>query len=123
MEVDVMLGGDGNAVEGGGLVVPSPERGLDLLVDSMPDRLDNLRLDDISLRVDGHFDHHVALQIPGKFGARDGRIRIYDGIGHVHFMAGDRPVNHGPKRRSSARIVLGCFCIRRNRLMVSSRLG
>ena len=123
MEMNVMLGGNGHAIERGRLVVPVAERCQDLFVDPMSDGLQNAGFDDVALRVDGHLDNDVPLQIPRKFRPRDRRVRIHDGISHVHFVARDRPVDHGAKGRSSAGIVLGSFGLRRNQLMIGSPLG
>ncbi len=122
MEVDVMLGGNGYAVERGWLVAPLPERRHDLFVDPMPDGLQDAGFDDSALRVDGHFDNDVALQIPGKFRSCNRRVGIHDGISHVHFMASDRPVDHGAEGRARAGIVLGGFGVHGNRLMAGGWL-
>lgn len=122
MKVDVVLGSNWHAVERGRLVAPLAERRHDLFVDPMPDGLQDTGLDDVALRVDGHFDNDVALQIPGKFGTRYRRVGIDDGISHVHFMTGDRPVDHGAQRRSSAGIMLGSLGVLGNRMMVRGRL-
>jgi hypothetical protein len=112
MEVDIVPGGHREAVKRGRLVVPPPERRHNLFVDPMPDGLQNAGLDDVTLRVDSDFDNDVALHISGEFGTRDRRVRIHDGISHVHFMTSDRPVDHGAQRRSGPGIVLGAFRIR-----------
>jgi len=121
MEVDVVLGSDRHPIERGRLVAPLAERCHDFFVDPMPDGLQDAGFDDVALRVDGYFDNDVALKISGEFGTRDWRVRIHDGISHVHFMSRNRSVNHGAKRRSRARIVLRSFCVRRSRLMVGGR--
>src|SRR6266446_7598274 len=109
MEMYVVPGGDWRAVERGRLVVPAAKGGLDLFVDPVADRLDNFGFDDVALGVDRDFNDDVALQVPGKLGARHRRIGIHDRISDVDFMAGDRSVNHGAQRRSGAGIVVGGF--------------
>src|SRR5229473_1505466 len=109
MEVYVVPGSDGRAVERGRLVVPATQGGLDLFVDPVADRLHDFGFDDVALRVDCDFDDDIALQVPGKFGALHGRIWIHDWIGYVDFMPGDRSVNHGAEERSGAGIVVGGF--------------
>src|ERR1700692_3994362 len=94
VEVHVVPGGDWSAVERGRLVVPAAQGSLDLFVDAVADCLHNFGFDDVALGVDRDFDDDVALQVPGKLGARYGRIWIHDWIGDVDFMAGDRSVNH-----------------------------
>src|SRR5260370_18139163 len=108
MEVYVVPGGDWRAVEGGGLVVPAPQGGLDLFVDPVADRLHNFGFNDVALGVDRDFNDDVALQVPGKLGALHGRIWVHDRIGDMAFMAGDRAINHGyiAQRRTGAVI---CF--------------
>src|ERR1700674_2894261 len=111
MEVYVVPGGDWCAVERGRLVVPAAQGGFDLFVDPVADRLHNFGFDDVALRVDRDFNDDVALQVPGKLGARYGRIWIHDWIRDVDFMAGDRSVNHcdSAQRRSGAGIVIAGF--------------
>ena len=111
MVVEVMPRRHGRAIERGGLVVPAAQRGLDLFVDSVPDRLHNLGFDDAALGVDGHLDDDVAHQVPRKLGAVEGEIRKHHWIRDVNFVAGDRPVNHGAQRRPGVGIVLACFRI------------
>ena len=84
----VVLAGDGRAVERGRLVMPAAQRGLDLFVDPVADRLHDLGFDDVALGVDRDLDYHVALQVPGKLGTVHRRIWIYDRICDVDFMAG-----------------------------------
>src|SRR5258708_25993180 len=74
MEMYVVPGGDGRAVERGWLVVPAAQGGLDLFVDPVADRLHNFGFDDAALGVDCDFDDDIALQVPGKLGARSRRI-------------------------------------------------
>src|SRR3981081_162539 len=90
MEVYVVSGGDRRAVEGGWLIVPAAQGGLDLFVDPVADRLHDLGFDDVALGVDRDFNDDVALQVPRKLGPRYRRIRIHDWIRDVDFMAGDR---------------------------------
>src|SRR5712691_1043945 len=52
MEMYVVPGGDGRAVERGRLVVPAAQGGLDLFVDPVADRLHNFGFDDVALGVD-----------------------------------------------------------------------
>jgi hypothetical protein len=94
MEVHVVAGGYGGAVQSGGLVVPAAERGLDFFVDAVADGLDNLGVDYITCGVDGYFDDDVANEVMGKPGAIYGRIGIYGWIGDVDFVAGNRAVDH-----------------------------
>src|ERR1700730_10715574 len=102
MEVYVVPGGDGRAVERGRLVVPTAQRGFDLFVDSVADRLHDLGFDDVALGVDRDFNDDAALQVPRKLGALHRRIWIHDWIRDLDFMAGDRSVNrsHSTQRRS-----------------------
>src|SRR5713226_6935117 len=109
MEVHVVPGGDWRAIARGRLVVPSAKGGLDLFVDPVTDRLHNFGFDDVALGVDRDFDDDVALQVPGKLGARHRRIWIHDRISDMDFMAGDRSVNHGAERRASTGVVAGGF--------------
>jgi len=95
VEVYVVPGGDGRAVEGGWLVVPAAESGLNLFVDTVADGLHNFGFDDAALGIDRHFNHNISHQVAGKLSAVDGRVGIHDRIGDVNFMAGDRSVNHG----------------------------
>src|SRR5271155_1847726 len=95
VEVYVVPRGDGRAIECGWLVVPAAQSGLDFLVDAMADRLHDLGFYDVALLVDCYLDDHVADQVAREFGAVDGRIRIYDRIGNMHFVAGDWAVEHG----------------------------
>src|SRR6266481_5497504 len=111
MEMYVVPGGDWRAVERGRLVVPAAQRGLDLFVDPVADRLHNFGFDDVALGVDCDFNDDVALQVPGKLGSRYGGIWIHDRIRDVDFMAGDRSVNrsHSAQRRSGTGIVVSGF--------------
>src|SRR6266849_10386755 len=111
MEVHVVPGSDWRAVERGRMVVPAAKGGLDLFVDPVTDRLHNFGFDDVALGVDRNFDDDVALQVPGKLGARHGRIWIHDRIRDVDFMTSDRSVNrsHSAQRRPSAGVVVGGF--------------
>ena len=86
----VVPGSDWRAVERSWLIVPAAQRGFDLFVDSVADRLHDLGFDDVALGVDCDFNDDVALQVPGKFGTLHRRIWIHDRIGDVDFMAGDR---------------------------------
>ena len=95
MEVYIVPGGDGRAIEGGRLVVPPAQGGLDLFVDSVADRLHNPGLDDVALGVNRHLDDDVAHQVSRKLGAVHGRIGIHGRIRDVDFVAGNRAVNHG----------------------------
>jgi hypothetical protein len=106
MKVDVMPRSDGGAVERGRLVVPLAQGGFDLLVDAVSDGLNDLGFDDISFRVDGNRDHHVAYQVARERGAIDRRVRIDGWIGNVNFMAGDGSVNEGAKRRASMGVAI-----------------
>ena len=117
MEVDVVLGGNGCAIEGGGLEVPLAESGHHFFVDAVANRLQKSGLSDVALRVDGDFDDDVPLQVTRKFGTRHRRVRKDDGIGYVHLVALDGAVNHGAKRRSGASIAICSFRIRRNHQM------
>src|SRR5713226_6484555 len=109
MEVHVVPGCDWRAVERGRLVVPPTKGGLYLFVDPVTDRLHNFGFDDVALGVDRDFDDDVALQVPGKLGARHRRIWIYDRISDMDVMSGDRSVNHGAQRRASTGVVAGGF--------------
>jgi hypothetical protein len=91
------------------LVAPAAKRGFNLFVDPVADRLHNFRLDHVSLGVDGDLDDYISLQVVGKCSAVHGRIGIYDRIGDVDFMPGDRSVNHRAQRRSGAGIVVASF--------------
>jgi len=123
MEVHVVPGGDGGAVERGGLVVPAAKSSLDLFVDAVADRLHNLGVDDAALGVNGDFDDDVTDQIAGELGAVDGRIGIHGGIGDVDFMACYWPVNHGAQRRSGASVVVTCFGVGDDSRRLRDRLG
>jgi hypothetical protein len=121
MKVDVVLGGNRHAVKRSRLVAPLAERRHDLFVDPMPDGLQDTGFDDSALRVNGHFDNDVALQIAREFGTRDWRVGIYDRISHMHFVAGDWAIDHRAERRTRTGIVLGSLGIGRNQLMVGGR--
>jgi len=60
MEVYIVPGGYGSAVESCWLIVPAPKRGFDFFVDAMADRLHDFGFHHIALRVDRHLDHYVA---------------------------------------------------------------
>jgi len=122
MEVHVVPGGDGRAVERGRLIVPAAKGGLDLFVDAVADCLHNFGFDDVALGVDGDFDDDVALQVPGKLGARHRRIWVHDRIGDVDFMTGDRSVNHGAQRRSGVGIMIAGFRVGQDLLRLWRRL-
>ena len=64
MEVYVVLGGDGCAVERRGLVVPAAKSGFDLFVDAVADRLHDLGFDDVALGVDRHLNDDISLPSP-----------------------------------------------------------
>ena len=118
MEVDVVLGGDRCAIEGGGLEVPLPESGHHFFVDAVANRLQKPGLSDVALRVDGDFDDDVPLQVTREFSARHRRVRKDDGIGYVHLVALD-----GAKRRSGASVAICSFRIRRNHQMFFRRFS
>lgn len=111
MEVHVVPGGDGRAVERGRLVVPLPEGGLDLFIDPVADRLHNFGFDDAALGVDRDFNNNITHQVTGKLSAVHGRIGIHNGVRNVDFMAGNRSVNHGAQRRSGVGVVVTGFRI------------
>jgi hypothetical protein len=60
MEMDVVSGGYGSAVESRWLIVPAPKCGFDFFVDAMADRLHDFGFHHIALRVDRDLDHYVA---------------------------------------------------------------
>ena len=121
MEVDVVLGGDRCAIEGGGLEVPLAESGHHFFVDAVANRLQKPGLSDVALCVDGDFDDDVPLQVTREFGTRHRRVRKDDGIGYVYLVTLDGAVNHGAKRRSGASVALCSFRIRRNHQMFFHR--
>ena len=98
MEVNVVLGGDGGAIEGGGLEVPLAESGHHFFVDAVANRLHQPGLSDVALSVDGDLDDDVPLQVTREFGTRHRRVRKDDGIGYVYLMAIDGAINHGAQR-------------------------
>src|SRR5437899_703257 len=109
VEVHIVLGCDRHAVEGGRLIAPLAKSGDDFFVDAVADRLYNSGLDDVALRVDGDLDNHISLKVARQFRARYGWIRKHNRVGHMHFMAFDRSVNHGAQRRTGTHIVIGGF--------------
>src|SRR5208282_6435438 len=111
MEVDVVAGGYWRAIESGWLVVPAAESGLNFFVDAVADRLHNFGFDHAALRIDRHFNYHIAYQVAGKLGAVYRRIWIHYRIGDVDLMAGDRSVNHGAQRRSGAGVAIADFLV------------
>ena len=72
--------------------------GDNLFVDPVANGLYNSRLDYVALRVDGDLYYDITLQIARQFRTRHGRIREYNRISNVNFMAFDRSVNHGAER-------------------------
>jgi hypothetical protein len=109
MKVHVVPGGDRRTVERGRLVVPAAQGGLNFFIDTVADRLHNFGFDDIALGVDCDFNDDVTLQVSRKLGSRYRRIWIYDWVGDVDFVAGDRSVNHGTQRRSGVCIMVARF--------------
>jgi hypothetical protein len=99
VEVHVVPRGDRGTIQRGGLVVPPPQSSLDLFINAVADCLDNFRLDHIALRVDRHFNHHIAHQIAWQAGTVYRRVRVNSRICDVDFVAGNRAINHCPKRR------------------------
>ena len=76
--MDVLLRGNGYAIQRGGLVAPLAKSGHNLFVDPVTNRLHQFRLDDISQRIDRDFDNHIALQVARKFRAHHLRIGKYN---------------------------------------------
>jgi len=107
MEVYIVPRGYWRAIQRGRLVMPAPKGGRYLLVDSVPDGLDNFGVNYISRGVDSHFDHHVASEIMRKPRAIHRRIRIDRWIRDVNLVPSDGAVDHRPEKRSSVGIVLG----------------
>ena len=121
MEVDVVLGCDRGAIEGGGLEVPLAESGHHFFVDAVANRLHQPGLSDVALCVDSDFDDDVPLQVTRELGTRHRRVRKDDGIGYVYLMALDGAINRGAKRRSGASVAICRFRIRRDDQMFFHR--
>ena len=111
MEVNIVPGCDGRAVQRGWLIMPSAQRGLDFFVDAVADRLNNLGLDHIALGIDRYLNHHIASQVTRQLSPIHGRIGIHSWVSDVDLMAGNRAVDHGAERRAGARIVVASFRI------------
>lgn len=122
MEVDVVLGGHGHAIERGRLEVPLPEGGHDFFIDPVADGCENPGFDHRALGVDGDFDDDISLETGRKFGAHHRRIGKHDRVGDMDLVAGDGAVNHGAERGSGARVLSGNFRISGNREMVAGGL-
>lgn len=118
MEVDVVLGGYGYAVERGRLEAPLPEGGHDFFIDPVADGFEETGFDDRALGVDGDFDDDISFKTGRKFSAHHRRIGKHDRVGHMDLMAVDGTVNHGAERGSGALALSGDFRIGGNREMV-----
>jgi hypothetical protein len=122
MEVNVVLRGDGRAIERGWLEAPLPEGGHNFFIDPVADGFEKPRFDHRTLGVDGDFDDDIAFETGRKFGAHHRRIGKHDRVGHSDIVATDGTVNHGAERGSGARVLGGNFRISGNREMVVGRL-
>ncbi len=78
--MNVVLRRNGDAIKRSRLIAPLAQRGDNLFVDSVADRLHNSRLDDVALRVDGDFDNYIALKVAREFRAGHGWIRKRGGL-------------------------------------------
>src|SRR5205823_11728923 len=74
MEVDVLPGGNGHAVVGGGMEAPVVQRGNDALLNTVAQPLQNLHSGDVALGIDGDLNHNIALQAGGELGIGNGRV-------------------------------------------------
>ena len=116
--MNVVLGRYRRAVERGGLEMPLPERGDDLLINAVSDSLDKARFDNRAAGVNRHFDDDIALQIGRKLRAGDRRVGEHSGVSHSHFMTCDRAVDCRPPRRTRADIVVGEVGVGRSLYMI-----
>jgi len=92
MEVDVMLGRNGDSVAGCGTEAPVAHSGDDSFVDPMPEPLQEPLANHGPALVDCDFNDHVPLKSVRQFPFGDARIGEYDGQGRLHFIALGRAV-------------------------------
>ena len=121
--MDVVLRSYRRAVECRRLEVPLAECAHDLFVNPVADSLDDSGFDHVSLRIDGDLDDDISLQARRKFGPGDGRIRENRGVRDMHFMPANGALDQSTEGRAGTRLLLGNFCIRRDRLLMFSFLG
>jgi hypothetical protein len=95
----VMMRGDRSSIERGWLIMPPAKSGLDFLVNPVADGLNDFRVDNVTFRVDGDFNDHVAGEVVRKLGAVDG-LGKDDGISDVHIVAKDWPIDEAAERRA-----------------------
>ena len=104
MEVHDVLRSDSYAVSSGRVEVPALQHFQNLLFHTVAHSLQQLGVDYVTLRVDGDFHDHVALNPRRQVGARDGRVGI-----------NNREMPEPPRRRSEANLVHDRTAIRHGR--------
>jgi hypothetical protein len=99
--VDVLLGGDGNAVTGGGAEVPGFERQQDFLIYSRRHAVQDALINDVAGFVAGDLDDDVTLfaELPRV----NGRIRSVDGEGGTDLLAREWSVGKRTELRAGGR--------------------